>query len=349
MIEYYLWLNDALYLNYQNNKAILERFCSPKEIYKNRESLSNDEFFRKLSPDIFLKRDISYYRDEYHMAQKQGIEIITVENQNYPEYLKEFEECPILFYAKGDISLLNEGRRVSVVGSRKISQYGRRATKDIVTSLCDAGATVVSGLALGVDSVVHTVAVGENKGSVCIMPNGFTVDYPSENTALREEIEQKGLVISEFAVGRRAEKYNFRARNRLFSMVSGSLVVTEAGKKSGALMSGSLAAKIGADVYCVPYPIYEQSGCNDLIADGAFIITDIGALLESLSLGVCPKSDSIILDNDTQLILQSLKGDMKTLDEIIEETALSPSDVLIALTTLELSGVVKNLEDKYFL
>ncbi len=349
MIEYYLWLNDALYLNYQNNKDIFARFSSPKEVYKNRETLAKESFFRKLSPEIFLKKDISYYREEYFKCERQGIEIISVNDDRYPEYLRLYDEHPLLFYAKGDISLLNEGRRISIVGSRSVSQYGRRATKDIATALCNNGVTIVSGLALGVDSIAQSVAVGENRKSICIMPNGFNVDYPAENIPLREEIAKKGLVISEFSLERRAEKYNFRARNRLFSMLAGDLIVTEAGKKSGSIMSGTIAAKNNANVFCVPYPLYEKSGCNDLIADGAYLITDVNALLEMLDIVKNEQNDIPILDNDTQLILQSLKGDMKTLDEIIAETDLLLADVMITLATLEMNGIVKSLEDKYYI
>ncbi len=349
MIEYYLWLNDALYLNYHKNKEILTRFISPKEIYKNRETLAKEEFFKKLPADIFLKKDISEYREEYFKCEKLGIEIIAANSERYPKYLLSFDDHPILFYAKGDISLLNEGRRVSIVGSRMVSQYGRRATRDIATAICMAGATIVSGLALGIDSIAQSVAVGEKRKSICIMPNGFNIDYPADNVSLREEIAKGGLVISEFALDRRAEKYNFRARNRLFSMIADDLIVTEASKKSGSIMSGTIAAKNNANVFCVPYPLYDESGCNDLIADGAYIITGIDELLDMLNISKNEQSDTAILDNDTQLILQSLKGDMKTLDEIIEETALSPSDVLITLTTLEMSGIVKSMEDKYYI
>lgn len=210
--------------------------------------------------------------------------ILTIFDPEYPEYLKKIYRPPFVLFYYGDISLLNT-ECVGVIGSRKCSDYGLNVTDKIVGEICPY-LTIVSGLARGIDSCAHTSAL-KNKGkTIAILGSGIDYCYPSENIELYDEIKKNHLVLSEFPNDTPPDCNNFPFRNRLISAFSKGLLVTESKKRSGTSITVGFALSEGKDVMCVPYPIDEDSNCNQLIKDGATLVENGSDVLFQLGIKI---------------------------------------------------------------
>lgn len=196
---------------------------------------------------------------------------ITIFDKEYPKNLKHIYKCPFVLYYKGDISLLNK-KIVSFVGSRNPSDYSLLATKKIVSEL-DSDIVVCSGLAKGIDSCALSEAINNNMATIAVLPTGIDQCYPIENISLYYEIENKGLLISEYPLKCKVDKSNFAFRNRIISSLCSSLVISEVHKNSGTSVTVKYALEMNKDIYCIPHEIFEDCLCNNLIKDGAYLIT----------------------------------------------------------------------------
>jgi len=222
---------------------------------------------------------------EMEKLDRYGVKVFTWHDQNYPSRLKEIYDYPPLLYVRG--SLLPEDEWcLAVVGTRRATVYGRQVTEEIVADLAQSKITIVSGLARGIDSVAHHSALEAGGRSIAIFACGLDIVYPSENANLARRIIQQGALISEYPLGTKPRADNFPRRNRIMSGLSLGVLVVEAGKTSGALITAHLALEQNREVFAIPGSILSpaSSGTNQLIQDGAKLVHNYSDILEELNL-----------------------------------------------------------------
>ncbi len=284
----------------------------------------------------------------------EEIRQISIEDEDYPKSLKKIPNAPKVLYYRGNF--INQGDNCfGVVGTRRPSSYGQQATIQIVGELADAGLTIVSGMAPGIDTFAHKICVEKRKRTVAILGTGLDEQsiYPQQNLDLsRKIIETGGCLISEFAPGTPGYPSNFAQRNRIISGLSLGVLVVEAKEKSGSLITAGYAKVQRKKLFAVPGPIYvlNSKGPNKLIKEGATLTESAQDILDVLDIaelrgilrGTTHKK--IIAENDEeQLILDALKEESLYIDKIIEKTKLTPSVVATSLALMEISGKVRNL------
>lgn len=208
--------------------------------------------------------------------KKNNIDIISIEDKQYPNILKEIYDPPICLYIRGNKEILNN-KSISIVGCRKATDYGRKVARDFAYNVSKQDINIISGLAIGIDSEAHLGAVEANKKTIAVLGNGLDTIYPKENINLSQKIlDSGGAIISEYPLGIKPKKENFPARNRIISGMSNGLLVVEAKEKSGTLITVDFALEQGRDVFVVPGNIVSENsaGTNDLIKQGAKLVTD---------------------------------------------------------------------------
>ncbi|AIS59671.1 DNA-processing protein DprA [Listeria ivanovii] len=209
------------------------------------------------------------------------ITIIYILDDNYPPLLKEIYEAPPLLFCKGNINLFQE-QAIAVVGTRRMSDYGRKACKTIVGELAHQSLTIVSGLANGIDTEAHMASLGINKNTIAVLGSGIKNIYPKKNTLLAEEISQKGLLISEYLPNEAARRWYFPERNRIISGLALGTVIIEAAERSGSLITADFALEQNRQVFAVPGNIFIDTwrGTNNLIQEGAKLVTNGNNIIE---------------------------------------------------------------------
>lgn len=275
---------------------------------------------------------------------------ITVTLNNLPEELQRISSPPKQLYINGtELEEIFAKPRVAIVGSRKVTSYGRAVTEKLASELARTGVVIVSGLALGVDAIAHKAALDAGGVTVAVLPSGLDKIYPSSHHHLAKRIvEQGGTLISEYPAGTRSYKQNFIARNRLVSGISDAVLITEAAEKSGTMHTAEFAVKQGRPVFAVPGNITSpmSSGTNNLIKHGARPITtvdDIAAILH-LPTPEDRARTSLRGNNESeQRILNLLLQDVRDGHALLAQSGLEVAAFNQALTMLEVEGLVKNL------
>lgn len=200
--------------------------------------------------------------------------IVTIEDETYPEILRNIPDAPLVLYTIGDIQLLQDSLSLSVIGSRNPSKEAKPKLDHIITPLIKAGYVIISGLAYGVDSLAHERALDYNGKTIAILGGGFRHIYPKANIPLCRQIARKGLILSEYAPKTQPKKYHFPERNRIISGLGRGTLVVEAMERSGTLITVDQALEQGKDIFAIPgSPLIKQTvGCNQLIQDGAKLV-----------------------------------------------------------------------------
>ena len=286
---------------------------------------------------------------ELARIETAGIQLLTWQMPEYPSYLKETPTPPPLLYMSGELRDVDRFS-VAVVGTRRLTSYGRQVTKDLVTGLVHNGVTVVSGLARGIDAVAHKTAVELDGRTIAVLGSGLDCVYPSENRMLAKQItDGKGAMISEYGLGVRPEAKNFPPRNRIISGLSLGVIVVEAGERSGALITTNFALEQDRDVFAVPGNINSpvSMGPNKLIQQGAKLVTKVDDVLEELNLHMVAEKTAVQLalpeSNEEVALYTHLSAQPIHIDELRRETGLSSSEVSSTLTLMELKGMVQQI------
>ena len=269
----------------------------------------------------------------------------TIEDDIYPQCLKEISNPPIKLYYKGDLELLKEERIIGVVGTRNPSSYGKLSCECMVKKMTEANITVVSGFAKGIDSIAHKTSLLTGGKTIAVIASGLDIIYPASNLSLYREIEEKGLIISEYEEGIKPFKSNFPQRNRIIAGLSKGIIVVESKNRGGSLITADLALEFNRDVYAVPGDIFSEysKGCNNLIRDSkAKSLSNINELLEDYSWEIKAKIDNSKYTKNQILILNSLSSE-KNLDNILGETKIDETEILAELMTLEIMGAIKSI------
>jgi len=289
--------------------------------------------------------------EEFEKLEKEGIEIITINEDLYPARLKETHSAPAVLYFKGKIE--KDDLALAIIGPRKVSIYGRQAASQLASELSRGGLTIVSGMALGVDSIAHNECVKLRNRTIAVLGGGIDTRniYPPSNCQTAENIiANGGAVISEYPIGTPPLKQHFPARNRIISGLSLGVLVIEASEKSGALITAKFALEQNREVFAVPGSIFSKNskGTNNLIKLGAKLVTKAEDILEELNLEFVEEiknAREIIPDNEEEkLILENLSPDEPIqIDKLAKIIAMNTSALSSLLTLMEIKGKVKNV------
>ena len=269
----------------------------------------------------------------------------TIEDDVYPQCLKEISNPPLKLYYKGNLDLLKDERLIAVVGTRNPSSYGKLCCEYMVKKMTSANITIVSGFAKGIDSIAHKTSLLTGGKTIAVIASGLDVVYPASNLSLYREIEEKGLILSEYEAGVKPFKFNFPQRNRIIAGLSKGIIVVESKDRGGSLITADLALEFNRDVYAVPGDVFSEysKGCNNLIRDSkAKSLSNINELLDDYSWKIEEKNINNKYTQNQLLILNSLSSE-KNLDNILMETKIEQTEILAELMTLEIMGVIKSI------
>jgi DNA processing protein len=361
-LRYWLALLFAKDIGPATAKRLLAAFGSPEAIFRaSLRSLTRvdgvgetrarqiadfqawDRIERELSAIAAIQADIILYPDP-----------------DYPESLRPYDDAPLVLYKKG--SLADTDRyAVAIVGSRLMSEYGRKAADLMARGLAEKGITVVSGLARGIDTAAHRGALAAGGRTIAVLGCGIDRPYPPENRALFSEIAANGCLISEFPVGTPPVRENFPRRNRIISGLALGVLIVEAAQGSGSLITADYALDQNKDVFAIPGPISSANakGTNQLIQKGAKLVGRVEDILEELApklrgmlreSGSSPAAPGLKLEitQEEHAICTVLGDDPKHVDLIARETGVPPSRLSAILLSLEIKGVIRQHDGKRF-
>ncbi len=287
--------------------------------------------------------------DYHHRVTSSGVQVLTWESADYPELLREIPAAPPLIFVRGEFDPVDRWA-VAVVGTRRLSAYGRQVTRDLVAGLARNGVTIVSGLARGIDAVAHRTALEEGGRTIAVMACGIDKVYPPEHRELaREMVNGRGAIITEFPFGSDPESAHFPARNRLISGLSLGVLVVEAGERSGALITSRFALEQNREVFAVPGNINSpvSIGTNRLIQQGGKLVTSVADILEELNLRMISEqaeAKTIIPESaEEAAIYTQLSAQPVHIDELSQMTGMPSSLLSSTLTIMELKGMVQQV------
>ncbi len=315
---------------------------APAEIFK-EVGIPN----RALANFLKLRRDVDLDR-LYDSILSKDVTVLTLLDEDYPRLLKEIPQSPPVIYIKGELTPADEFA-VAIVGTRRLTDYGKQITRDVSLYLAGHGLTIVSGLARGVDGLAHQHALKAGGRTIAVLGSGVDVIYPPEHRKLAEVISESGAVISDYPMGTQPDGINFPPRNRIISGLSLATIVVEAGERSGALITADFAVEQGRDVFAVPGNVLSPAsrGTNGLIQKGAFALVSPQDVLDVLDLSQIEaiKSARQVLPPDTTeaKILDVMTHEPIHVDEICISVGMAVAKVSAALTMMELKGMVQHV------
>lgn len=331
---------------------LLNYFPSMEEAWQASPSLlAKAGFEENIIQEFFAKKQEISPDEELEKVIKENISVVTIKDENYPSLLKEIWNPPALLYYKGTLEK-EEKFSIAVVGTRKITSYGRQVTEKLVRELTLNGITIVSGMALGVDTIAHQTALSSGGKTIAVLGSGIDEGslYPAQNRYLASKIaESGGAVISEYPLGTISLPQYFPHRNRIISGLSLGTLVVEAAEESGALITAKYALDQNREVFAVPGSIYNlfSAGPNNLIKMGAKPVTQTSDILETLNLTQAAnfiQSQKIIPESQEEAkLLEFLSSEPIHIDKLIILSGLDVQKINSTLALMEMKGKVKNL------
>lgn len=323
-------IDDDVRLIFQTKRLQLLTFLSQKEYDKMTLHLSDEEFYKL----------IDYYAIN-------NIELVTLLSPRYPESLKEIDTPPLCLYCKGNTELLNT-LGCAIVGTREITEYGKVVTKQFAKPIAEAGITIVSGLACGVDTIAHQTALDVEGSTIAVIAGGFNHVFPASNHGLYRKMIENNLVVTESKPNVTPSSFLFPTRNRIIAGLSRAVLITEAGERSGALHTKNYAVDYGREVFAIPGRITSEKskGTNAIIKQcQASLVVSPTEILNFL--GVTEKKNNkkptIQLDMDEQTILNYILSEKKTYQEILDYTHFKPNQLNILLLNMQMKGLIEKL------
>ena len=365
-----LFLNLLSGIGYSRFSMLCDKFGSPSNILNaSRNQLAQvPGIGENLAGKITNWEQITDLSKELDLIKKAGVEAITIYDPDYPPQLKEIADPPLCLYVRGKLNCdLNSS--MAVVGSRRITTYGREMTEFLVSGLTYSNWTIVSGLAYGIDSVAHQTSVNANGITVAVLGGGLARLHPQDHASLaRNIIEKGGAVISEFPMEMSPTRKTFPMRNRIISGLCSGVLVIEAGTKSGSLITANFALEQGRLVFAVPGRANspQSKGCNKLIKDGATLTENVDDIINEFEFlpGISGKKpgsrkiledevrpisvDSLNLPTNEYTVAKCIELEEKSVDTISTETKMPVNEVLVILLKLEMKKIITQLPGKRF-
>ncbi|MCX5748722.1 MAG: DNA-processing protein DprA [Candidatus Saganbacteria bacterium] len=352
--QYLIALSGIPELGPARIKKLLEHFGSAEEIWKaGSEKLSVAEGIgEKLASHIKRSRqaDPGSIRTEFD----GGIKAISISDSSYPKRLLNIYDPPAVLYIKGEI-LPEDSVCIAVVGTRNPSSYGRDMTRALVKDLAQAGVTIVSGLAIGIDSFAHQAAVEAGGRTIAVLGTGIKKIYPSQNRGLAEKLISSGALVCEYYEVAEIDKWAFPKRNRIISGLSMGTLVIEGSSDSGSLITAGFAVEQDRDVFALPGQIDRDlsRAPNALIKQGAKLVENAGDILEELNIiPVSANNSSVVamdrLSEDEKLIMEIIAFEPAHIDAIASRSSRPIPEIIFILSNLIFKSAAKELPGKYF-
>lgn len=287
----------------------------------------------------------------YSHILKFGGDILTYRDESYPRLLAESTQSPAVLMYRG--TWPSEDRRLAIIGTRKPSAYGQNVCRQFAMELARHGVTIVSGGARGIDSISHRESMAYS-APICVLGCGLDVVYPPENRQLFEKISEYGVLVSEYALGTRPLGRQFPARNRIISGLSRGVLVVEASRKSGTLITADFALEEGRDVFAVPGSIFSDTseGTHHLLRQGAIFAASPQDVLDEYQWGQATdqSASQSTLTPEEELVYRCCRLDETvSMEEIIEQSTLTPTKVNYVLLQLEIKGVIRNTGNQRYM
>lgn len=353
---YWYWLSNIPGIGPVKIRHLLEMFERPENIYEasGQELCMVKGISQKDAAAILdSKKDKTIYENYFHM-QKDGILIAVPSQKEYPARLRNIYDMPACLYYKG--ALPDSSRpAVAIVGSRSCSAYGRAMAEKLGEELAAAGVDIISGLAVGIDACGHRGALKTGK-TYAILGCGVDICYPASNRFLYDQLQKNGGVISEYPPHTVPAPGLFPMRNRIISGMSDLVIVVEARKKSGSLITADQALEQSREVMAVPGRMTDvaSEGCNHLIKQGAGIVTDTADVLEALEI-ICPErllqnqKKNFILAPEEEMVYSGLDFSPKSIEDLVAHTGYTPARTMDILMRLVLKGAAEENAHNYYI
>ena len=347
--KYWLWLSGIPMMWCEKANKILSVFDSPKELYEAKEEtlkkigiLTEEDIY-----NIVSSRNSFDMESKWNEMIKKGIKLVTISDESYIDKLRIYDDKPLWLFYKGTLPS-NDDKLVGMVGARNCSQYGKTMAENIASKLALYSIGVVSGLARGIDVASHRGSIEGRGKTYAVLGCGVDICYPRENISVYMEIIENGAIISEYPPGCQPLPWQFPYRNRIISMMSDAVVVLEAKRKSGSLITTDYALKYGKEIFALPGRVTDvlSEGCNDLIKSGASILTEAEDMLFATGVYFDEKSrrknknKKIVLEKENEVVYSCLDLLPQSIEEIIDKTGMNSSEVYEVLMNLIMDGLV---------
>jgi DNA processing protein len=346
---YWVGLNLVKGIGSVRFKALLDAFGDPEAAWNaSPEAWIEIGLSQKIVESFQRVRKGVSLDQIWDRIQSLGVEVLTWNSESYPRHLKEIDQPPPVLYVRGALASEDDWA-VAIVGTRRVTAYGRQVAEETATALAHNGVTIVSGLARGVDSIAHQAAINAGGRTLAVLGNGVDLVYPPENRRLADQIMEHGALVSDYALGTQPDGINFPPRNRIISGLSMAVIIVEAGLTSGALITATFAAEQGRDVFAVPGNINapQSLGTNRLIRDGAQPLLNPQDVLETLNLTLVTEHRAVRVaipaDPIEARLFQLLSREPMHVDEIRNQANMPIETVSATLVMMELKGMVRQV------
>ena len=338
---------------------LLSEFGTAEKAWKADFSFLEKVLGKALTPQFVKFRDGFSIVEYEKKLQKAKVSFLILTDKEYPKLLSQIKKPPFVLYYIGSLEILRcaqDDKTIAIVGTRRITEYGKQVTQSLTSDLVNSGFVIVSGLALGVDAIAHKATIANKGKTIAVLGCGVDCCYPRENQQIYNSIlESGGAIVSEYPLSQQPSKGSFPSRNRIISGLSQGVIVTEGAFDSGALYTAADAFSNGRPVFAVPGPITSSlsKGPHGLIAKGAKLISGAEEVLAALQpgAGAQKRKSAIEIKGDTkeeQKIIDLLQNESVHFDEIVKRTGIKSSKLGGILSVMEMKGMVKGGEAGYF-
>jgi len=356
----YLWLDSINGITNKTIKIIKNNIVNIEELIylSDKEIYSLENINSNIKENIVKYRSLAYLDEIKEKLNKENISYTCIEEKGYPNNLKHIYDAPNILFYKGDISIVNKNLGIAVVGSRKATNYGINCATTISEKLSNLGINIISGLAMGIDSYAHIGCMKGNSKTIAVLGSSVHNILPKKNIYLADKIlENGGLIISDYNINSKVFPSNYANRNRIISGISEGVIVVEAAKKSGALITVEFGLEQGKNIFAVPGSInsYMSEGCHQIIKEGAKLINNVDDVLSEYkinnikSIENSKKYDNINLSQENIVIIDAIKKQgVLHIDEICDNTRMEIKSVNTILSELVLKDVLVEMNNKTY-
>lgn len=354
--KYRYWLKSVPGIGNKKIRKLVEYCGSAKEAYglSRRQLLEADGIFEREADAILKSRNAFDLDREVAILEETGVSMVTLEEEAFPRRLLALSDCPYALFYKGTLPA-EQKKSAAIVGARGCSSYGRAVGLALGEKLSACGVNIISGMAYGIDSFGHWGALRAGGKTYAVFGCGPDVCYPQSGRQLYEKIQEEGAILSEYPPKTKPAAGQFPARNRIISALSDVIIVVEAKKKSGSLITADFALEQGKEIYAVPGRMDDalSAGCNALIAQGGGIVLSADDLLAEL--GISPEKsthpdidEKKSLEKEESMVYSCFGLHSRSMEELLHMTGLSAPDLADCLVGLQKKGLLEEYYKNYY-
>lgn len=352
---YWYWLNNIAGIGYETIGKMLENEKNPQNIFKWTKEDWAGILTQKQQSAFIQSRDLDAIEKQYSELKEKQIEFYSIENPKYPKRLLTMDKPPFCLYVRGKLPQENE-KTIGIIGARDGTAYGQEVARYYGKEFANLGISVISGMARGIDGIAQQSALEYGGLSYGILGCGVNICYPKENFSLYQKLIEQGGIVSEYSPDTTPKAGLFPRRNRIISGLSDGILVIEAKKKSGTLITVDWALEQGKDIFAVPGRAFESysEGCNQLIQMGAKLVRNIEDFYEEYQINHKDvrknyEKNLKTLDKNQKVVYSCLSLEPKYLDSIRKETNFSTKELLSTLFHLEMVGYIRQIVPNYYI